>query len=77
MHGLKTPISKVAAALRLRGEGLGLRATARILGTHENTLAEWERRFGGMKSTLMLYGWCQTRAVQCFSISASYDLFRS
>ena len=31
MQGIKTPISKVAAALRLRGEGLGLRATARIL----------------------------------------------
>lgn len=39
MQGIKTPISKVAAALRLRGEGLGLRATARILGTHKNTLA--------------------------------------
>lgn len=58
MQGIKTPISKVAAALRLRGEGLGLRATARILGTHKNTLAEWERRFGEMKPTLMLYGLC-------------------
>ncbi|WP_246327729.1 IS1 family transposase [Candidatus Competibacter phosphatis] len=58
MQGIKTPISKVAAALRLRGEGLGLRATARILGTHKNTLAEWERRFAGMKPTLMLYGLC-------------------
>ena len=37
MQGIKTPISKVAAALRLRGEGMGLRATARILGTHKNT----------------------------------------
>jgi len=60
MHGIKTPISKVAAALRVRGEGMGLRATARILGTHKNTIAEWEHRFGGMKPTLMLYGLCQT-----------------
>lgn len=60
MQGIKTPISKVAAALRLRGEGMGLRATARILGTHKNTIAEWERRFGGMKPTLMLYGLCHT-----------------
>jgi len=60
MHGIKTPISKVAAARRVRGEGLGLRATARILGTHKNTIAEWEHRFGGMKPTLMLYGLCQT-----------------
>ena len=60
MHGIETPIGKVAAALRLRGEGMGRRATARILGTHKNTIAEWERRFGGMKSTPMRYGWCQT-----------------
>ena len=60
MHGIKTPISKVAAALRLRGAGMGLRATARILGTHKHTIAEWEHRFGGMKPTLMLYGLCQT-----------------
>lgn len=37
---------------------MGLRATARILGAHQNTIAEWERRFAGMKPTLMLYGWC-------------------
>lgn len=60
MQDIKTPISKVAAALRLRGEGMGLRATARILGAHKHTIAEWERRFAGMKSTLMLYGLCHT-----------------
>ena len=58
MQGIKTPISKVAAALRLRGEGMGLRATVRILGAHKNTIAEWERRFAEMKPTLMLYGLC-------------------
>ncbi|MGB5063517.1 MAG: hypothetical protein WBQ37_07120 [Candidatus Competibacter sp.] len=58
MHGLKTPISQVVTALRLRGEELGPRATARILGTHKNTIAEWERRFAGMKPTLMFYGLC-------------------
>jgi len=30
------------------------------LGAHKNTIAEWERRSGGMKSTLMLYGLCHT-----------------
>jgi len=58
MQGIKTPIGKVVAALRLRGEGMGLRATARILGAHKKTIAEWERRFAGMKPTLMLYGLC-------------------
>ena len=38
MQDIKTPISKVAAALRWRGEGLGLRATARILGAHKKTI---------------------------------------
>ena len=50
----------MVAAPRLRGEGMGLRATARILDTHKYTLAEWERRFGAMKPTLMRYGVCQT-----------------
>ena len=58
MRGIKAPIGKVAAALRLRGEGMGLRATARILGAHKKTIAEWERRFAGMKPTLMLHGLC-------------------
>ncbi len=39
---------------------MGLRATARIRGTHKNTIAEWEGRFAGMKPTLMLYGLCHT-----------------
>ena len=58
MQDIKTPIRKVAAALRLRGAGLGPRATARIPGAHKSTIAEWERRFAGMQPTLMRYGWC-------------------
>ena len=58
MQDIKTPIRKVAAALRWRGEGL--RATARILGAHKNTIAEWESRFAAMKPTWMRYGWCHT-----------------
>ncbi len=69
MQGIKTSISQVAAALRWRGEGLGLRATARILGTHKNTIAEWERRFAGMKPTLMLYGLCHAFIPGLFSAS--------
>ncbi len=60
MQDIKTPISQVAAALRWRGEGLGLRATARVLGAHKHTIAEWERRFAGMNPPLMLYGLCHT-----------------
>ncbi len=58
MENLKTPISKVAAALRLRSEGLGLRATGRVLESHKGTIAKWEKLFANQKATLMLYGFC-------------------
>nr|WP_321398888.1 IS1 family transposase [uncultured Desulfobacter sp.] len=58
MENLKTPISKVASALLLRSEGLGLRATGRVLKSHKGTIARWEQLFGDQKETLMLYSFC-------------------
>jgi len=58
MENIKSPISKVAAALKLRSEGLGLRATGRVLQSNKRTIAEWENRFANQKSTLMLYAFC-------------------
>ena len=58
MENIKTPISKVASALRLRCEGLGLRATARVLQSNKQTITDWENRFADNKETLMLYGFC-------------------
>ncbi|MBF0322458.1 MAG: hypothetical protein HQL62_05870, partial [Magnetococcales bacterium] len=58
MENLKSPISKVASALKIRSEGMGLRATARVIGTHKNTISEWEQRFADQKKTLMLYAFC-------------------
>jgi transposase-like protein len=58
IENIKTPISKVASDLKLRSEGLGLRATGRILNSHKNTISEWETRFAGLKETLMLYAFC-------------------
>ena len=58
MEHLKSPISRVAAALRIRSEGLGLRATARVLGAHKRTITQWERKFADQKKTLMLYAFC-------------------
>ena len=58
MEGLKSPISKVALALKMRSEGLGLRATGRVLGSDKKTVTSWEERFAGQKSTLMLYSLC-------------------
>jgi transposase-like protein len=58
MENLKTPLSKVASALKFRSEGLGLRATTRVLGAHKRTIGQWEKRFSGQKNTLMLYAFC-------------------
>ncbi len=58
MENLKSPISKVASALRIRSEGMGLRATGRVMGVHKNTISEWEQRFADQKETLMLYAFC-------------------
>jgi transposase-like protein len=46
---IKSPISKVSSAVKIRGEGMGLRATGRILGMHKNTVSTWERLFGDQK----------------------------
>ena len=58
MANLKTPLSKVAGVLRVRGEGMGQRATARIFGIHKNSVAIWEKRFAEQKAPLMLYAVC-------------------
>ena len=58
MENIKSPISKVALALKMRSEGLGLRATGRVLGSDKHTITRWEERFADQKSTLMLYSLC-------------------
>jgi hypothetical protein len=58
MENIKSPISKVALALKMRSEGLGLRATGRVLGADKHTITRWEKRFAAQKSTLMLYALC-------------------
>ena len=58
MENIKSPISKVALALKMRSEGLGLRATGRVLGSDKHTITRWEERFADQKSILMLYALC-------------------
>lgn len=58
MQNIKTPISKVAAALKIRSEGCSLRSTGRILGSNKGTISQWENRFADQKATLMLYAFC-------------------
>lgn len=58
MNNLKTPMSKIASVIRVRSEGLGLRAASRCFGVHKNTVADWEKRFSEQKAPLMLYTVC-------------------
>jgi transposase-like protein len=44
MHGLRTNPEKVGSALHARTEGVGLRATGRLIGTNEDTISFWEKR---------------------------------
>lgn len=58
MQDLKSPISKVASVLKVRSEGLGLRATARCFAIHKQTVSDWENKFAAQKAPLMLYALC-------------------
>jgi transposase-like protein len=44
MARLRTPASMVSAALNVRTEGLGLRATGRSFGKSHRTITRWETR---------------------------------
>ena len=42
MARLRTPVETVEMAIKVRGEGLGLRATARVLGKSPSSIINWE-----------------------------------
>jgi hypothetical protein len=44
MAGLRTPSTVVSAAINVRTEGLGVRATGRSFGKSHATIIRWERR---------------------------------
>jgi len=44
MARLRTSSTLVAAAINVRTEGLGVRATGRSFGTSHSTIMRWERR---------------------------------
>ena len=55
MFNIKTPISKIAAILNARTEGLGFNATCRVYGISTHTLQSWEEHFGDLKDILISY----------------------
>lgn len=44
MSGLRQPPEQVAKALKMRSEGMGIRATARVEEVSHSTIIRWERR---------------------------------
>lgn len=44
MAGLRTDAKVIAAALKARSEGLGVRATGRVFETSHATVIQWEKR---------------------------------
>lgn len=47
MARLRTPSALVAAAINVRTEGLGVRATGRSFGKSHSTIIRWEQRLAG------------------------------
>jgi transposase-like protein len=43
MANLRTPVETISLAMKVRSEGLGLRATGRILGVAANSVINWEK----------------------------------
>lgn len=50
MARLRTPSMLVSAAINVRTEGLGVRATGRSLGKSHSTIIRWERRVSAQVS---------------------------
>ncbi len=44
MARLRTPLETVSMALKVRGEGLGVRATGRVVGKSASRIIAWEER---------------------------------
>jgi transposase-like protein len=41
---LQTPVETISLAMKMRSEGLGMRATARVIGVAPNSVIAWEER---------------------------------
>jgi hypothetical protein len=49
-HDSRTPTSIVSIALKMRGEGMGVRASGRVLHKSHSTILRWEQRIAGQES---------------------------
>jgi len=55
LAGVRKPVSLIVQVIKARTEGLGLNAASRTFNVAKNTILDWERRFAGIKETLLLY----------------------
>ena len=55
MAKIRKPISMIIRVIKARTEGMGLNAACRTFDLAKNTILNWERRFIGIKQTLLLY----------------------
>jgi transposase-like protein len=51
MFRLRTPTSIVSIALKMRGEGMGVRASSRVLDKSHSTILRWEARMAAQVAT--------------------------
>jgi transposase-like protein len=47
---LRTPVETIAMAMKMRSEGLGIRATGRVLGKSGTSISNWEQRISNQLS---------------------------
>jgi transposase-like protein len=60
LFNMKTPVSKIAMVLNARVEGMSFNAACRTYSIGTHTLQDWEKKFGSLKSTLMVYSLTHT-----------------
>lgn len=51
MSRLRTPVETVEMAIKVRGEGLGVRAAGRVLGKSPSCITAWEERLSTQLSS--------------------------
>jgi hypothetical protein len=50
MANLRTPVATISLAMKVRSEGLGLRATGRVLEVAANSVVNWEKHLSAALS---------------------------
>lgn len=60
MARLRTPTSTVSIALKMRSEGMGVRASGRVLDKSHSTILRWQQRVAEQESA-----WSPAAAEDC------------